>query len=201
VRFLLETVRFEIATSPTPIPGKLAGGNLVPGKSRFDTPTTGRQHAAITLLMDPSRREVSRSARPRSGDVCTTQRILNGTEDLSVWSEEELIRGVRRGKDGRFRNKPKVIPHAVHAELVKRKMAKAYDLLRESTYDAVQVLVEVAKDENADTATRVKAAELILDRTLGKAPQHVSLDFQAGLAVGRSYGPGRRRQRGRAGRG
>jgi hypothetical protein len=63
-------------------------------------------------------------------------------------------------------------------ELVKRKMAKAYDLLRESTYDAVKVLVEVAKDENADTAVRVKAAELILDRTLGKAPQHVSLDFQ-----------------------
>jgi hypothetical protein len=109
----------------------------------------------------------------------TTQRILNGTEDLSVWSEEELTRGVRRGKDGKFRNKPKVIPHAVHQELVKRRMSRAYDLLRESTYDAVKVLVEVAKDENADTAVRVKAAELILDRALGKAPQHVSVDVNA----------------------
>ena len=82
------------------------------------------------------------------------------------------------GKDGKFRKAPKVVPHAVHLELVKRRMAKAYDLLRFSTLDAVKVLVEVAKDENADTATRVKAAELILDRTLGRAPQHVSLDFQ-----------------------
>jgi hypothetical protein len=109
----------------------------------------------------------------------TSQRILNGTEDLSVWSEEELIRGVRRDKNGRFRKSPKVIPHAVHQELVKRRMSRAYDLLRESTYDAVQVLVEVAKDKKADTALRVKAAELILDRTLGKAPQHLTLDVNA----------------------
>jgi hypothetical protein len=94
-------------------------------------------------------------------------------------SEEELTRGVRKGKDGRFRNAPKVVPKAVHNELVTRRMSKAYDLLRESTYDAVRVLVEVAKDENADTAVRVKAAELILDRTLGKAPQHVTLDVNA----------------------
>ena len=106
----------------------------------------------------------------------TTRAILEGEEDLSVWSEEELIRGVRRGRDGRFRKAPLVIPKAVHDELVKRKMAKAYNLLRESTYDAVQVLVEVAKDAEADPAVRVKAAELILDRTLGKAPQHVAVD-------------------------
>jgi hypothetical protein len=110
--------------------------------------------------------------------VSTSIAILTGKEDLSQWSDEELERGQRRGKDGKFRKPPTIIAKAVHDELVKRRMSKAYDLLRESTYDAVKVLVEVAKDENADTATRVKAAELILDRTLGKAPQHVSLDFQ-----------------------
>jgi len=87
-------------------------------------------------------------------------------------------RGQRRGKDGKFRKPPTILAKAVHDELVKRRMSRAYDLLRESTYDAVKVLVEVATDKKADTAVRVKAAGLILDRTLGKAPQHVSLDFQ-----------------------
>lgn len=109
----------------------------------------------------------------------TTTAILTGREDLSEWSDEELERGQRRGKDGKFRKPPTVIAKAVHDELVKRRMSRAYDLLRASTYDAVQVLVEVAKDENADTGVRVKAAELILDRTLGKAPQHVTLDVNA----------------------
>jgi hypothetical protein len=48
------------------------------------------------------------------------------------------------------------------------------------TYDAVRTLREIVVDSEADAAVRIKAAELILDRTLGKAPQHVAIDVTTG---------------------
>lgn len=109
----------------------------------------------------------------------TNQAILSGEEDLSVWSEEELIRGQRRDKHGRWSGRPpKVIPKAIHDELVKRKMSQAYGLLRESIYDAVAVLVDVAQDEEADATVRLKAAEMILDRTMGKPTETMQLEVK-----------------------
>src|SRR5688500_3570828 len=56
--------------------------------------------------------------------------ILRGEADLSSWSEEELIRGQKRSASGRWQGRPpKVVPKALHDELVKRKMSKAYELL------------------------------------------------------------------------
>ncbi len=111
-----------------------------------------------------------------------TKAIIDGTEDLSTWTQEELERGIRRGQDGRFRKPPRLVAKAVHDELVRRRMSRAYDLLRKSTYDAVRLLREVVNDDEADLVVRVKAAELILDRVLGKAPQTVALDVTANSA-------------------
>jgi hypothetical protein len=110
----------------------------------------------------------------------TTLAILSGTEDLSLWSEEELIRGQRRGRNGKWTGrKPLVVPKAIHDELVKRKLTKAYDLLNESIYDAVAVLVDIAQDKDADPAVRLKAAGEILNRTMGKAPERVQIQGDA----------------------
>lgn len=106
-------------------------------------------------------------------------RVLAGEDDLSSWDEEELIRGQKRNKHGQWPNSPpKIVPKALHDELVKRKLTKAYGLLNESIYDAVAILIDIAKDEQAESSVRLKAVKEILDRTLGKAPQHVT--FEAG---------------------
>jgi hypothetical protein len=109
-------------------------------------------------------------------------RILNGDEDLSSWTEAELEYGAKRGKDGRFRKKPRVIAQAVHDELVRRKMTKAFSLLRESVHDSVALLRSIVLDPDADGALRVKCAETILDRVLGKPKESIALDVQAGQA-------------------
>lgn len=102
--------------------------------------------------------------------------ILDGTEDLSLWSEEELLRGQRRGKNGRWVGpRPKVVPTAVHQELVQRRMLDAHALLGENLVRAVQVLVDIATDRRADAAVRVKAANTIIERVLGKVPERVHL--------------------------
>lgn len=109
----------------------------------------------------------------------TNEAILNGDMDLTAWSEEELLRGQRRAHTGRFTGRPpKVVPMAVHNELVRRRMSKAADLLNESIVDAVLLLRQVVTDEEAAYTDRIKASQLILDRVMGKAPERIELSLE-----------------------
>lgn len=106
----------------------------------------------------------------------TNSAILSGETDLSVWSEEELLRGQRRDRNGRWSGRPpKVVPTAVHHELVRRKMSRAHELLCHNVVAATEVLVDLAADPAVESAVRLKAATTILDRVLGKAPERVEL--------------------------
>lgn len=98
-----------------------------------------------------------------------TADIIEGLADLSSWDDEELLRGARRSKNGNFVGKPpNVVPAAIHQERTRRVMSKAYDLLRESTIDAVELLRSVINDDDAPLPERLKAAELVMARTLPK---------------------------------
>jgi hypothetical protein len=104
--------------------------------------------------------------------------LLAGEEDLSSWDDEEIQRGQRRSKNGSFVGRPpKVIPQAVHEEWVRRTMRKAYTLLKESTYDAAKLLRQIVNDEEAPYGFRLRAAELIFERVLGKATEKVELSI------------------------
>lgn len=106
----------------------------------------------------------------------TNRAILDGEEDLSLWSDEELLRGQKKGKNGRWSGRPpSVVPKAIHDEWVQRRMLKAHELLGENLVKAVQVLVDLATNKRTDDAVRLKAAATIMDRVLGKVPDHVML--------------------------
>lgn len=106
----------------------------------------------------------------------TNLAILSGAEDVSLWSDEELLRGQRKDRNGRWTGRPpKVVPLAVHQELTRRRMSQAYELLREDLGSAVRLLIKVVKDENADTKDRIKSAELIINRVMGKAPERIEV--------------------------
>lgn len=106
----------------------------------------------------------------------TNSAILMGHEDLSLWSEEELKRGQKKGKNGAWQGRPpSVIPKPIHDELVKRTLAKANELLRENLIGAIECLAELMKGEDVDDAVRLKAALAIKDAVMGKAPERVEL--------------------------
>ncbi len=50
-------------------------------------------------------------------------------------------------------------------------------LARQYTADAVETLARIMRDDDAAPAARVAAANAILDRGYGKAPQHISGEF------------------------
>jgi hypothetical protein len=60
-----------------------------------------------------------------------------------------------------------------------RKMTATFELLRESTYDAVRLLRDIALDDEADKATRVRAADSSWTEHSAKRPQHLSVEVEA----------------------
>src|SRR6266571_4610837 len=92
-----------------------------------------------------------------------TRAILRGDEDLSEWTDRELEYGTRKLPNGYWPPKPRTIASAVHDELVKRKLRQAVELVRVSTPRAIKLLVQ------------------ILDRALGKAPEHVNLSLAGAI--------------------
>jgi hypothetical protein len=109
----------------------------------------------------------------------TNEALLRGELDPSAWTDEELVRGQRRDKNGRWTGRPPtVVPAVVHQELTRRRMSQAFELLRDNVLRASEVLIEIATDPDAEAAVRVKAASIILDRVLGKAPERVELSVE-----------------------
>lgn len=109
-----------------------------------------------------------------------TVAVLKGEDDLSDWTDEELRRGQRAGKNGDFSGRPpKVVARKIHDEIIKRKLRKATELLKTSSWKAVKVLAEIATDRQADYSIRLKAATEILDRSIGKPVENVAMTVEA----------------------
>lgn len=129
---------------------------------------------AIKAKADRGETTGNERALVRVGKVNT--RILTGQEDLSLWSDDELIRGQRKDKNGRWQGvKPKVVPKAIHDELVRRTLANAKVLFRDNLIDAVQKMVDIMNGADTEPKDALKAAQLIVDRVMGKVPDKIDL--------------------------
>ena len=90
--------------------------------------------------------------------------------------DEELARMQVKNKDGRFvGGKPKMVPQEIaqgHAqELVRRNNSLLKDVLLKAT----QVHIDIMLNEDADPGLRMKAAQYLQDRLLGKAPDKMEI--------------------------
>lgn len=146
---------------PTPIQAKRRGARVSAIKRKAERgETTGNERALM---------------RVGKG----TTRILTGQEDLSQWEDEELRMGQKRAKNGRFSGAPpKIVPKAVHDELVRRTLANAQNLMRENLETAVQVLVEIIQGQDTEDKDRLRAISMIMDRVMGKAPERVEVSVE-----------------------
>jgi hypothetical protein len=102
--------------------------------------------------------------------------IMTGQEDLSSWDEEELLRGQKKDKNGRFQGRaPKVVPIAIHDELVKRTLNEAKELMRTALVPACTMLAEIIADTDASDKDKLTAATMIIDRMMGKSPERIEV--------------------------
>jgi hypothetical protein len=102
--------------------------------------------------------------------------ILNGEEDLTQWTDEELIRGQRRDKNGNWGGRPpKFIPAQVRREQNRRKITKGVDILSDSIVRAAEIFKEVMDDPEAENRDKLRAAEFVLKLVAGRADFEISV--------------------------
>ena len=107
----------------------------------------------------------------------STSAVLRGEVDVSEWDNEELIRGRRRGRDGTFRGRaPSIIPRELFDELRRRTMTEVHEEVRRAALPAAALLGQMVRGEVEPDPTQLRAVQEVLDRFIGKAPQHVEID-------------------------
>lgn len=100
--------------------------------------------------------------------------------DLDDWDDDELLRGQRKNKNGKFANKPvRYVPTKVHQELVKRQMRLAKHHLNAHLMMASRMLIDIIRSPTTDDGDRLKAIAMLFDRTMGKAPEKVEVTSDA----------------------
>jgi hypothetical protein len=110
----------------------------------------------------------------------STAAIMYDGASLEDWDDEELLRGRRRSKNGKFSGRaPRIVPAALHHELTRRRFQRSYALMADSLVDAAMMLRAVVNDEEASYAYRIRAAEVMFERVVGRPREHISLDVAA----------------------
>jgi hypothetical protein len=98
--------------------------------------------------------------------------ILTGKDDLSDWTDEELMKGSRgRGVA------PTIIPAVVHQELARRIMTRAqHTFVAELTY-AIQKHMEIIENKSGevDPRTELRAIEMLYERVLGRPTESITI--------------------------
>jgi hypothetical protein len=125
-------------------------------------------------------RPISRVANRRAEEPIRTGRgviriaertadLLDTPETVKDWDDEELRRGRRKDKDGRFRGRdPVVIPTVVFNELRRREWHKVEKILVECAADGARELAKIITNPNTEPKDKIRAIDLLFNRTMGK---------------------------------
>jgi len=99
--------------------------------------------------------------------------LLDGTLTVHDLDDDEVRKMKVRSADGSFSGRGRRLPShliaAFHAEQIKR----AKNVMHKSLVKAAKLLDAVIDDPEASRAEQLKAADMILNRVMGKAPETI----------------------------
>lgn len=124
-----------------------------------------------------AKREASMNGRPVSGTTVQTaevQLIQQGDMTLEDWSDEELIRGYRKNRNGKFGPPPKWVPQQVAQEIHRRILKRGGKKLLSAYLESVDGLVELSRTADSEKV-RLDAMREIQNRVSGKIPDRVQV--------------------------
>lgn len=102
------------------------------------------------------------------------QQFLAGQITVDDLDDEELAVGGFRSKSGGI-TKPRKLPREVMEAFNRAIFERAHQELRANTVNAARTVAEIMRSKTVEPDIRLKAASIMLDRNLGKAPQVISL--------------------------
>jgi hypothetical protein len=100
--------------------------------------------------------------------------VAEGLLNLEDWDLEELIRGYRRGRSGKFGTAPKYIPREVQQQAFRVLISRGNRELNRAYVQSVMDLVQLAQEARSEKV-RLEAIKEIQNRVVGKVPDKVQL--------------------------
>lgn len=104
--------------------------------------------------------------------------IAESILDLDEWDNEELIRGYRRNRNGRFGAAPQYIPREIQQEAFRRLVGRGERKLKVAYIKAVEALVELAHNAESEKV-KLDAIKTLMERVVGKVPDVVRVSQEA----------------------
>lgn len=98
--------------------------------------------------------------------------IAESILDLEDWDNEELIRGYRRNRNGRFGSPPQYIPREIQQEAFRRLIGRGERKMKVAYMEAVEQLVRLAQSADSEKV-RLDAIKALMERVVGKVPDIV----------------------------
>jgi hypothetical protein len=98
--------------------------------------------------------------------------IAQGVLSMDDWDDEELIRGYRRNRNGRFGAPPKYIAREVQQEAFRRLVNRGERKMKEAYIKSVEGLIDLAHHASSEKV-RLDAQRELLNRVIGKVPDKV----------------------------
>ena len=106
------------------------------------------------------------------------QQFLEKIISVEDLDDEEIMNfGFRKPNGGIY--KPRNIPREVVNEFTKAIYDRALTEIKTNAVEAAKTLASIMTDQTNDASIRLKAAESILDRSIGKAPQQLNISAGA----------------------
>jgi hypothetical protein len=116
---------------------------------------------------------VTTNGKDHALDIFDEERaIAEGILSLDDWSNEELIRGYRKNRNGKFGKPPRYIPREIQQEAFRRLVQRGNRTLRKAYMKSIEGLIQLAMDAGSEKV-RLDAQREILNRVVGKVPDIV----------------------------
>jgi hypothetical protein len=149
-------------------------------RSRRDVPTHAIEQGKKNLAKGRESKKAMRERARAEGRMGAAERwamLLSGQLTVGDLDDEEVKRMQVRTANGDFSGRrrstmPSHIAQAFRDENLKRANAA----LEAGLGDAVKALLDIAHDPDEKAADRIKAANIIVERVMGKAKQDIKLE-------------------------
>lgn len=106
----------------------------------------------------------------------TWANIKKGIVPWTELDDDELGRGKLRDKNGQWRGgQGSLLPRDMVPEITRRLKERFDDRLRAELKNAQGVFLDIMNDDSADPKDRLKAAQYMMERLIGKVPDKVEV--------------------------
>ncbi len=102
--------------------------------------------------------------------------LLDGTLTVEDLDDDEVARGRIRGADGGFGGRRQPMPSHLVAQFQREHLKRVNQKFRNGVEAAAQLLVDIVEDPDVKMEVRVKAADMLINRVFGKAPETIRIE-------------------------